>query len=136
MIGVDSIEPNTPPLDNREGAAGELVDRELPPARACRSRRFLLDFQRWCIRLDAVHPDHQSAANRRSWACTRPRDRPVAENGQVVIRPVNYSRSPTITAFVDGREAVLSLVAIKEALEDPAAAVARPMRNVDRDSRA
>jgi len=44
----------------------------------------------------------------------------VAENGQVVIRPVNYLALSYDHRIVDGREAVLSLVAIKEALEDPA----------------
>src|SRR5882762_351213 len=47
------------------------------------------------------------------------RDRPVAENGQVVIRPINYLALSYDHRIVDGREAVLSLVAIKEALEDP-----------------
>ena len=48
------------------------------------------------------------------------RERPVAENGQVVIRPVNYLALSYDHRIVDGREAVLTLVAIKEALEDPA----------------
>jgi 2-oxoglutarate dehydrogenase E2 component (dihydrolipoamide succinyltransferase) len=48
------------------------------------------------------------------------RDRPVAENGQIVIRPINYLALSYDHRIVDGREAVLSLVAIKEALEDPA----------------
>ncbi len=48
------------------------------------------------------------------------RDRPVAENGQVVIRPVNYLALSYDHRIIDGREAVLSLIAIKEALEDPA----------------
>jgi 2-oxoglutarate dehydrogenase E2 component (dihydrolipoamide succinyltransferase) len=48
------------------------------------------------------------------------RDRPVAENGQVVIRPMNYLALSYDHRIIDGREAVLSLVAIKEALEDPA----------------
>jgi 2-oxoglutarate dehydrogenase E2 component (dihydrolipoamide succinyltransferase) len=48
------------------------------------------------------------------------RDRPVAEDGQVVIRPINYLALSYDHRIVDGREAVLSLVAIKEALEDPA----------------
>src|SRR2546423_4297154 len=47
-------------------------------------------------------------------------ERPVAENGQVVIRPVNYLALAYDHRIVDGREAVLLLVAIKEALEDPA----------------
>ena len=48
------------------------------------------------------------------------RDRPVAENGQVVIRPINYLALSYDHRIIDGREAVLGLVAIKEALEDPA----------------
>src|SRR5712692_1274388 len=48
------------------------------------------------------------------------RDRPVAENGQVVIRPINYLALSYDHRIIDGREAVLTLVAIKEALEDPA----------------
>jgi len=47
------------------------------------------------------------------------RDRPVAENGQVVIRPINYLALSYDHRIIDGREAVLALVAIKEALEDP-----------------
>ena len=47
-------------------------------------------------------------------------DRPVAENGQVVIRPMMYLALSYDHRIVDGREAVLFLVAIKEALEDPA----------------
>ena len=48
------------------------------------------------------------------------RERPVAENGQVVIRPINYLALSYDHRIIDGREAVLSLVAMKEALEDPA----------------
>jgi len=48
------------------------------------------------------------------------RERPVAESGQVVIRPINYLALSYDHRIIDGREAVLSLVAIKEALEDPA----------------
>ncbi|MBU1689122.1 MAG: 2-oxoglutarate dehydrogenase complex dihydrolipoyllysine-residue succinyltransferase [Gammaproteobacteria bacterium] len=47
-------------------------------------------------------------------------DRPVAENGQIVIRPMMYLALSYDHRVIDGREAVLSLVAIKEALEDPA----------------
>ncbi len=47
------------------------------------------------------------------------RDRPVVENGQIVIRPVNYLAMSYDHRIIDGREAVLALVAIKEALEDP-----------------
>ena len=48
------------------------------------------------------------------------KDRAVVENGQVVIRPINYLAQSYDHRIIDGREAVLSLVAIKEALEDPA----------------
>ena len=48
------------------------------------------------------------------------KERPVVENGQIVIRPINYLALSYDHRIVDGREAVLSLVAIKEALEDPA----------------
>ena len=47
-------------------------------------------------------------------------DRPVAENGQIVIRPMNYLAMSYDHRIIDGREAVLGLVAIKDALEDPA----------------
>jgi 2-oxoglutarate dehydrogenase E2 component (dihydrolipoamide succinyltransferase) len=48
------------------------------------------------------------------------KERPVAENGQIVIRPMNYLALSYDHRIIDGREAVLSLVAMKEALEDPA----------------
>lgn len=48
------------------------------------------------------------------------KDRPVVENGEIVIRPINYLALSYDHRIIDGREAVLSLVAIKEALEDPA----------------
>jgi len=48
------------------------------------------------------------------------KDRAVVENGQIVIRPMNYFAMSYDHRIIDGREAVLSLVAIKEALEDPA----------------
>jgi len=47
------------------------------------------------------------------------KDRAVVENGQVVVRPMNYLAQSYDHRIIDGREAVLSLVAIKEALEDP-----------------
>jgi 2-oxoglutarate dehydrogenase E2 component (dihydrolipoamide succinyltransferase) len=47
------------------------------------------------------------------------KDRPVAENGQIVIRPMNYLAVSYDHRIIDGREAVLSLVAMKDALEDP-----------------
>ena len=48
------------------------------------------------------------------------KERAVVENGQIVVRPMNYLAQSYDHRIVDGREAVLSLVAIKEALEDPA----------------
>jgi 2-oxoglutarate dehydrogenase E2 component (dihydrolipoamide succinyltransferase) len=48
------------------------------------------------------------------------KDRAVVENGQVVVRPMNYFALSYDHRIIDGREAVLSLVAIKDALEDPA----------------
>ncbi len=48
------------------------------------------------------------------------KERPVVENGQIVIRPMNYLAMSYDHRIIDGREAVLSLVAIKDALEDPA----------------
>jgi 2-oxoglutarate dehydrogenase E2 component (dihydrolipoamide succinyltransferase) len=48
------------------------------------------------------------------------KERPVVENGQVVIRPINYLAMSYDHRIIDGREAVLGLVAMKEALEDPA----------------
>ncbi len=48
------------------------------------------------------------------------KERAVVENGQVVVRPINYLALSYDHRIIDGREAVLFLVAIKEALEDPA----------------
>ena len=48
------------------------------------------------------------------------KERPVVENGQIVIRAINYLAMSYDHRIIDGREAVLSLVAMKEALEDPA----------------
>lgn len=47
------------------------------------------------------------------------KDRPVVENGQIVIRPINYLAMSYDHRIIDGREAVLGLVTMKEALEDP-----------------
>jgi len=48
------------------------------------------------------------------------KDRAVVENGQVVVRPMNYLAMSYDHRIIDGREAVLGLVTMKEALEDPA----------------
>lgn len=47
------------------------------------------------------------------------KDRAVVENGQIVVRPMNYLAMSYDHRIIDGREAVLGLVAMKEALEDP-----------------
>ena len=48
------------------------------------------------------------------------KERAVVENGQVVVRPMNYFAMSYDHRIIDGREAVLGLVTIKETLEDPA----------------
>lgn len=48
------------------------------------------------------------------------KDRAVVEDGQIVIRPMNYLAMSYDHRIIDGREAVLGLVAMKDALEDPA----------------
>ena len=48
------------------------------------------------------------------------KDRAVVENGQIVVRPMNYFAMSYDHRIIDGREAVLGLVAMKDALEDPA----------------
>ena len=48
------------------------------------------------------------------------KERAVVENGQIVIRPMNYLAMSYDHRIIDGREAVLSLVTMKDALEDPA----------------
>lgn len=47
------------------------------------------------------------------------KERPVVENGEIVIRPMNFLAMSYDHRIIDGREAVLGLVAMKEALEDP-----------------
>jgi 2-oxoglutarate dehydrogenase E2 component (dihydrolipoamide succinyltransferase) len=48
------------------------------------------------------------------------KDRAVVENGVVVVRPINYLAMSYDHRIIDGREAVLGLVTMKDALEDPA----------------
>ena len=48
------------------------------------------------------------------------RERAMVENGQVVVRPMMYLAQSYDHRIIDGREAVLSLVAVKDAIEDPA----------------
>ena len=47
------------------------------------------------------------------------KDRAVVENGQIVIRPMNYLAMSYDHRIIDGREAVTALKIIKEAIEDP-----------------
>ena len=47
------------------------------------------------------------------------KDRAVVENGQIVVRPMNYFAMSYDHRIIDGREAVLGLVAMKDAMEDP-----------------
>jgi len=47
------------------------------------------------------------------------KERAVVDNGQIVVRPMNYLALSYDHRIIDGREAVLFLVAIKDALEDP-----------------
>jgi len=47
-------------------------------------------------------------------------DRPVVVNGQIVVRPMMYIALSYDHRIIDGREAVLFLVSVKESLEDPA----------------
>jgi 2-oxoglutarate dehydrogenase E2 component (dihydrolipoamide succinyltransferase) len=47
------------------------------------------------------------------------KDRAMVENGQVVVRPMNYLAMSYDHRIIDGREAVLGLVTMKEAMEDP-----------------
>ncbi len=48
------------------------------------------------------------------------KDRAVVVDGQIVVRPMNYLAMSYDHRIIDGREAVLALVAMKDALEDPA----------------
>jgi 2-oxoglutarate dehydrogenase E2 component (dihydrolipoamide succinyltransferase) len=48
------------------------------------------------------------------------KERAVVENGQIVVRPMNYLAMSYDHRIIDGREAVLGLVTMKDALEDPA----------------
>ena len=48
------------------------------------------------------------------------KDRPVVEDGQIVIRPMNYLALSYDHRIIDGRESVSFLVRVKQLLEDPA----------------
>jgi 2-oxoglutarate dehydrogenase E2 component (dihydrolipoamide succinyltransferase) len=89
------------------------ADRRLRQARAGRQarhrgahRRHVLDLQRRRVRLDAVDADHQSAAVA-ILGVHATKERPVVENGQIVIRPMNYLALSYDHRIIDGREAVL-----------------------------
>ena len=68
---------------------------------------------RCCQRQSLTHP------SQRFWAFMPTKERAVVEDGQIVIRPINYLALSYDHRIIDGREAVLGLVAMKEALEDP-----------------
>ena len=70
----------------------------------------VLDLQRRRVRLDAVHPiiNPQSAI-----LGVHATKAPVVENGQIVIRPMNYLALSYDHRIIDGREAVLGLVAMR-----------------------
>ena len=55
-----------------------------------------------------------------SSACTRSQDRPVAIDGKVEIRPMMYVALSYDHRIIDGQQAVLFLVRVKELMEDPA----------------
>ena len=76
--------------------------------------------QRRRVRLDAVDADHQSAAVGDPRRACDAGPRRWSRTGRSSIRPINYLALSYDHRIIDGREAVLSLVAIKEALEDPA----------------
>ena len=66
------------------------------------------------------HANHHFADQSAILGVHATKDRAVVENGQIVIRPMNYLAMSYDHRIIDGREAVLGLVAMKEALEDPA----------------
>jgi 2-oxoglutarate dehydrogenase E2 component (dihydrolipoamide succinyltransferase) len=81
-------------------------------------RWHFLHLQRRYLRFHDVDPDHQPAAIRDPrHPCHQ--GSAMVENGQVVVRPMNYLAMSYDHRIIDGREAVLGLVTMKEALEDP-----------------
>ena len=104
-----------PPKNLRPGRKRQLVDSvrrewDVSIRRACR----LIEFGSM-LSTPIINPPQSAILGIHAT-----KDRPVAENGQVVIRPMNYLAMSYDHRIIDGREAVLSLVAIKDALEDPA----------------
>ena len=99
---------------------GGARPRRRPRARGA-DRRHLHHLQRGGVRFAPLDPDPEPPAERGSSGCTRPSRAPVAdENGQVAVRPMMYLALSYDHRIIDGREAVQFLVAIKDAVEDPA----------------
>ena len=72
------------------------------------------------FRFHDVDSHHQPAPKSAILGVHATKDRAMVENGQVVVRPMNYFAMSYDHRIIDGREAVLGLVAMKDALEDPA----------------
>jgi len=105
---------------NRTEGCGFCPPRRGKQTQAGRTaRRHLHHFQRRRLRLDALHANHQSAAKRHSSRLHAIQDRPVARNGEVVVRPMMYLALTYDHRIVDGREAVMFLKRIKEVIEEP-----------------
>ena len=82
-------------------------------------RRHLHDHQRRRVRLAAVDADPEPPQSA-ILGMHKIQERPVAVDGQVVVRPMMYLALTYDHRIIDGREAVQFLVAVKDALEDPA----------------
>ena len=105
-----------------EKAVGELRDartRRRDHARGADGRH-VHDHERRRVRLAAVDADPEPCRRARSSACTRSRSVRSSIDGQVVVRPMMYLALTYDHRIIDGREAVQFLVAVKDALEDPA----------------
>ena len=100
-----------------------IVDYAKKPRRQNRyrrsDRRYIQYYQWRYFRFYDVYPDHQPPQSA-ILGMHATKERAVVENGQVVVRPMMYLALSYDHRIIDGREAVLTLVAIKDALEDPA----------------
>ena len=110
MADIEKVPSPTPPRRPRDGKI-TLDDLE---------RRRLHDHQRRHLRLAPLDAHPQRRRRAPSLACTPSIDRPVAVNGQVVIRPMMYLALSYDHRLVDGKQAVTFLVKVKQAIEDPA----------------
>ena len=120
MIGVDIIEPKMPPFEIEKKIAefgqkakdGKLGIEELTGGTFSISNGGTFGSM---LSTPIINPPQSAILGVHAT-----RERPVVENGQIVIRPINYLALSYDHRIIDGREAVLFLVSIKEALEDPA----------------